>query len=84
MAEKLDVYVSIHVNAFMTDWLVPVKYIFVDSQREKATELKKKLDAFKEKFDRHLIIDIRAEQGLIFASDIHRPSWLVCGLYQPP
>jgi len=31
--------------------LVPVKYIFVDSQREKATELKKKLDAFKEKFD---------------------------------
>jgi len=53
--------------------LAQVKYIFVDSQKEKATELKDKLDAFKDKFDRNLAIDIRVEQGLVFIPDIHRP-----------
>jgi len=54
--------------------LAQVKYIFVDSQKEKAIELKDKLDAFKDKFDRNLAIDIRAEQGLVFLPDINRPT----------
>ena len=75
MADKLYVYVSIHLHLseFVADWLAPVKYIFVDSQKEKAIELKDKLDAFKDKFDRNLAIDIRVEQGLVFIPDIHRP-----------
>jgi len=47
-----------------------VKYIFVKSQKKKATELKDKIDAFKDKFDRHLVIEILAKQGLVFVSDI--------------
>ena len=54
----------------MTDELAPVKYISVDSQLEKAIVLKNKLDAFKDKFDRHLHIDI-LKQGLVFVLDIH-------------
>ena len=59
MAEKLDVYVSIHLHlgGFVADWLAPVKYIFVNSQKEKATELKDKIDVFKDKIDRHLAIE---------------------------
>jgi len=52
----------------------PVKYIFVKSQKEKATELKDKIDTFKDKFDRHLVIEILAKQGLVFVSDIHHPT----------
>ena len=44
------------------------------SQKEKATELKDKFDAFKDKFDRHLLIEIREEQGVDFVPDIHRPT----------
>jgi len=51
-----------------------VKYIFVKSQKEKATELKDKIDAFKDKFDRHLVIEILAKQGLVFVSHIHHPT----------
>ena len=71
-------YVSIHRNVFVTD-NAPVKYIFVKSQKEKATELKDKIDAFENKFDRHLLIEILAKQGLVFLPDIHRPTdlWLV-------
>ena len=42
--------------------MVLVKYIFVDSQKEKAIELKGKLDTFKDKFDRDLSIEIRIAQ----------------------
>jgi len=71
MADKLHVYVSIHLHLseFVTD-NAPVKYIFVKSQKEKATELKDKIDAFKDKFDRHLLIEILAKEGLVFVSDI--------------
>jgi len=76
MAGKLDVYVSIHLHlcGFGTDELAPVKYIFVDSQMEKAIALKNKLDAFKDEFDRHVILDIRVEQGLVFVSEFHCPT----------
>jgi len=72
MAGKLDVYISIHLHLgrFGTDELAPVKHICVDSQMEKAIALKKKLDAFKDKIDRHLHIDILT-QGLVFVLDIH-------------
>ena len=66
-------YVSIHRNVSVTD-NSPVKYIFVKSQKEKATELKDKVDAFKDKFDRHLVIEILAKEGLVFVSDIHHPT----------
>jgi len=62
--------------------LAPVKYIFVDSQKEKAIELKDKLDAFKDEFDRHLAIEILAKQGLVFVPDIHNPTQLIHGFYQ--
>jgi len=42
--------------------LAPVKYIFVDSQKEKAVELKDKIDTFKDKFDRDLNIEIHVAQ----------------------
>ena len=40
-----------------------VKYIFVDSQKEKAIELKDKLDTFKDKIDWDLNIEIRIAQA---------------------
>jgi len=43
--------------------LAPVKYIFVDSQKEKAIELKDKLDTFKDKIDRDLNIEICIAQA---------------------
>ena len=42
--------------------MAPVKYIFVNSQKEKAIELKEKLDAFKDKFDRDLLMEIQIVQ----------------------
>ena len=54
----------------MTDELAPAKYIFVDSQMEKAITLKNKIDAFRNEFEGHLRIDI-LEQGLVFVPDIH-------------
>ena len=74
MAQKSDVYVSIRLNAFSADQLASVKYVFVDSQKERAIGLRDKLDAFKDKFDRDLLIEILAKQGLVFVSDIRRPT----------
>jgi len=42
--------------------LTPVQYIFVDSQKGKAIELRDKLDAFKDRFDRDLLIDAHIAQ----------------------
>jgi len=74
VAQKSDVYVSIHLNASSADQLASVKYVFVDSQKERAIGLRDKLDVFKDKFDRDLLIEILAKQGLVFVSDIHRPT----------
>jgi len=59
----LDTYVGL-----MWDGLVPnpsalVKYILVAAQKEKATELRDKLDNFKDRFMVELTIDMRVEQG---------------------
>jgi len=44
-----------------------VKYILVAAQKERATELQAKLDNFREKLMDDLMIDMRVEQGLVFA-----------------
>ena len=55
-----------------TESLVAAKHILVVPHKDKAVELRKKLDAFARNFDRDLLIEIRTEQGLIFVTDIHR------------
>ena len=63
----------------MTDMLIAAKHIFVVPHQDKATELRKKIDLFTGNFDRDLI-EIRAEQGLVFMYDIHcnlTDSWFV-------
>ena len=45
--------------------MVPVKYILVSAQKRKAIELQDNLDAFTDKFDRDLLIEIFVEQGLL-------------------
>ena len=62
VAEKLDVYVSIRLDGFVTESLALVKHIFVDSQKDKAIELREELDAFKDGFDRSLSIEMRVAQ----------------------
>ena len=52
-------------DTVMTELLVAVKHLFVAPHKDKATELRKKLDAFAVNFDRDLLIEIRAEQGII-------------------
>ena len=62
-----------------TESLVAAKHILVVPHKEKAIELQKRLDAFAGQFDRSLLIEIKAEQGLVF--DInenwykHNPIW---------
>jgi len=50
----------------MTELLVAAKHVLVAPHKDKAIELRKKLDVFAGNFDRDLLIEIRAEQGLIF------------------
>ena len=45
--------------------MVPVKYILVSAQKRKAIELQDNLDAFTDKFDQDLLIEIFVEQGLL-------------------
>jgi len=55
-----------------TESLMAAKHILVVPHKDKAVELRKKLDAFARNFDRDLLIEIRTEQGLIFVPNIHR------------
>jgi len=54
--------------------LVAAKHILVVPHKDKAIELRKKLDTFAGNFDRDVFIEIRAEQGLVFLPNIHRPT----------
>ena len=47
----------------MTELLASVKHVFVDSQKEGAVELRERLDDFKDRFDRCLIIEVRVAQA---------------------
>ena len=64
--------------------VVAVKHVLVVPHKHKAIELQKKLDTFAGNFDRDLLIEIWAEQGLIFVPDIQCPGRLICDLFQPP
>ena len=61
-----------------TESLAAAKHILVLPHRDKAVDLWKKLNAFAGNFDRDLIIDIRAEQGMIFVP--HIPNPLILGI----
>ena len=56
-----------------TELLATAKHILVLPHRDKAVDLWKKLNAFVGNFDRDLLIDIRAEQGMIFVPHIPNP-----------
>jgi len=57
----------------MTESLVAAKHLLVAPHKDKAIELQKKLDAFAINFDRDLLIEVRAQQGIIFVPDISNP-----------
>ena len=64
----------------MTDMLITAKHIFVAPHQDKTIELQKKIDTFTGNFDQDLLIEIQAEQGLVFVHDIHcnlTDSWFV-------
>ena len=52
-------------DEFFTESVIPVKYILVAIQKCKENELRDNLDAFADKFDRDLLIEIFVEQGLV-------------------
>ena len=80
LARKLDRYVSIRPRCIL-HWIQrPVKHILVVAQKDEASGLQKKLDAFAQNFDRDLLIEIQAEQGLILVSDLQCLNHLIHGI----
>ena len=85
---------SYEMELFLIHQSPSVKYILVVAQKERATELQAKLDNFRKKLMGDLMIDVRDEQGPVFAgSDCpiclirgtsrHRSSrWAVCYCYR--
>jgi len=65
LARTLDTYVWIHVRCIYSDSSVLAKHILVAAQKDKAIELRERLDVFAKNFDRALLIEIRLEQGLV-------------------
>ena len=59
---------------------VLVRYILVAAQKDRAIELRDKLDNFKDRFMAELMIDMRVEQGLVFGPDSDCPTCLICGI----
>jgi len=66
---------SVLWNGLVTESLVAAKHILVVPHKDEAIGLLKKLDAFAGNFDRDILLEIRAEQGmilcLIFAVQSH-------------
>jgi len=56
---------SVLWNGLVTESLVAAKYILVVPHKEKTIGLLKRLDAFAGNFDRDILLEIRAEQGMI-------------------
>jgi len=52
-------------DRFVPDSSVPVKYILVAAQKDKAIELRDKLDNFKDRLMVELTIDMQVKQGLM-------------------
>ena len=57
---------SVVWEGLTTQSIIAAKHILVVPHKDKAIELRKKLDVFAGNFDRDLLIEIRAEQGLTF------------------
>jgi len=60
-----------------TQSIIAAKHILVVPHKDKALELRRKLGVFAGNFDRDLLIEIRAEQGLIFVPNFHCPNFLI-------
>ena len=52
-------------DGFFTESVILVKYILIAIQKGKEIELQDNLDAFADKFDWNLLIEIFIEQGLV-------------------
>lgn len=61
----MDTYVRLMRDRFVPDSSVPVKYILVAAQKDKAIELRDKLDNFKDRLMVELTIDMQVKQGLM-------------------
>ena len=70
VARKLDTYVRIMWDRFFPHSSVPGQYIFVAAEKDKAVELRSKLDNFKSRLMVELMIDIQVNQGLVFVSPL--------------
>jgi len=68
------------VRWIYSDSSVLVRYILVAAQKDRAIELRDKLDNFKDRFMVELTIDMRVEQGLVFRPDSDCPTCLICGI----
>ena len=68
-------------DRFMTELLVAAKHILFVPHEDQAIKLRKKLDTYAGIFDPNVSKEIREERGLVFMADIHRSTWLICGLY---
>ena len=79
MARILDTYVELIWDRFVPDSSVPVKYILVAAQKDKATELRN-IDSFRDRFMGEFKIEIRVKQGLIFVPDIDCLTCLIRGI----
>jgi len=65
-------------DRLMTELLVTAKHILVVPHKDKAIDLRKKLDAFTRNFDRDLLVEVRAQQGLVFVPNIYCLNHLIC------
>jgi len=57
-----------------------VTYILVAARKERATELRDKLDNFIGSLMEELAIDMRVKQGLVFTPDSNCPTCLIRGI----
>jgi len=71
---------SFEMELSLIHWAFSVKYILVAAQKDRANALRVKLDSFRDKFMSDLTIEIRVEQGLIFAPESDCPTCLIRGI----
>ena len=57
---------SVMWDGLTTDWLVAAKHILVAAHKDKAIELRRNLDEFRERFVVDLMLEVRIGQGLAF------------------
>jgi len=80
LAQTLDTYVRLVWDRFITDSSALDQYIFVAAEKDKAVGLQNKVDNFKDRLMRELMIDMRFKQGLVFVSETDCPTFLIRGI----